>query len=88
MFLHALARFGEGGLSFIPRERQRAFVGVSATLGQRDLVFVPLIAGGRTLGIVALIVDGEPTEDERGELSAFCSVVTRVLDSDRALSAA
>ena len=86
--MHALARFGEGGLSFVTRDRQRAFVGVSATLGVHDLVFVPLIAGGRTLGIVAFLVEGEPTEDERHELTAFCAVVTRLLDSDRALSAA
>ncbi|MEO9169752.1 MAG: ATP-binding protein [Candidatus Baltobacteraceae bacterium] len=70
------------------RDRQRAFIGVSATLGERDLVFVPLIAGGRTLGIVAIVVDGEPSEEAREELTAFCAVVTRMLDSDRALSAA
>lgn len=88
LFLHALARFGEGALSFVSRDRQRAFSGVSATLGEADLVFVPLIAGGRTLGIVALVVDGEPSEDACGELTAYCAVVTRLLDSDRALSAA
>lgn len=61
---------------------------MSTSIGERDLLFVPMIAGGRTLGVVALLVDGEPDEDERGELRVFCNVATSMLDTDRALVAA
>lgn len=88
LFLHALARFGERSVSFVPRDQQRAFVGVSATIGERDLLFAPLIAGGRTLGVVALLLDGDPDEEERIELAAFCNVATRMMDTERALAAA
>lgn len=88
LFLHALARFGEGDLSFVPRDAQRAFVGVSSTVAERDLLFAPMIVGGRTLGVIALAVDGNPDLDERRALSLFCTVVTRMLDQDRALVAA
>lgn len=88
LFLHALARFGDGTLSFVPRDQQRAFVGVSTSIGERDLMFAPLITNGRTLGVVALLLDREPDEEERYELSAFCNVATRMLDTERALVAA
>ena len=88
LFLHALARFGDGALSYVPRDQQRAFVGVSSSIGERDVIFAPLIAGGRTLGVVAVLLDREPDEDERRELAAFCNVVTRILDTERALVAA
>ena len=88
LFLHALARFGDGGVSFVARDAQRAFVGVSTTIGDRDILFAPLIAGGRTLGVVAMLLDGEPGEDEQAALGAFCSVATRMLDTERALAAA
>ncbi|HTX56290.1 MAG TPA: ATP-binding protein [Candidatus Acidoferrales bacterium] len=88
LFLHALARFGEGSLSFVARDAQRAFVGVSSTIGEHDLLFAPLIAGGRTLGVVAVALDGEPPIEGRDALAAFCGVAARMLDSDRALAAA
>ncbi len=88
LFLHALARFGDGSASFVPRESQRAFVGVSSTLGEHDLLFIPLIAGGRTLGVIAMSLDGEPSPEERSSITAFSEVATRILDSDRALTAA
>ena len=88
LFLHALARFGSGAISFVHRDQQRAFVGVSSTLGEEDLLFVPLIASGRTLGVVVCMVDGEPSENTGEELLAFCNVATRILASDRALAAA
>lgn len=88
LFLHALARFGDGGMSFVPREKQRAFVGVSSTIGERDLLFVPLIARSRTLGVVVCILDAEPAPEVKDQLAAFCDVVTRMLDADRALAAA
>jgi signal transduction histidine kinase len=88
LFLHALARFGDGGVSFVARDAQRAFVGVSSTIGERDLLFAPLMAGGRTLGVVAITLDGEPPEDEREALTVYCAAVARILDSERALAAA
>lgn len=88
LFLHALARFGDGDVSFVPRDAQRPFVGVSSTIGERDLLFAPLIIGGRTMGVVAIVLDGEPAPAQREELGAFCGVVTRILDSERALAAA
>ncbi len=88
LFLHALARFGEGSLSYVARDQQRSFVGVSTSIGERDLLFAPLVTGGRTLGVVALLLDGEPDEEERRDLSAFCDVATRMLDTERALVAA
>lgn len=88
LFLHALARFGGGGASFIPRDRQRAFVGVSSTLGSYDLYFVPLLSGGRTLGVVVVSCEGEPDASENEGLLEFCEVATRILDADRALVAA
>ena len=88
LFLHALARFGDGNVSFVARDAQRAFVGVSSTIGERDLLFAPLMAGGRTLGVVAVSLDGEPAEAEREALAVFCGVVARILDSERALAAA
>lgn len=88
LFLHALARFGAGGPAFIPRDRQRAFVGISASAGSGDLFFVPLSAGGTTLGIVAIAGDGEPQAEARNELTAFCDVATRILEADLALTAA
>jgi signal transduction histidine kinase len=88
LFLHALARFGDGSVSFIARDAQRAFVGVSSTIGERDLLFAPLMAGGRTLGVVAIALDGEPPEDEREALTVYCAAAARILDSERALAAA
>ena len=88
LFLHALARFGDGSVSFVARDAQRAFVGVSSTIGERDLLFAPLMAGGRTLGVVVIALDGEPPEDEREALTVYCSAVARILDSERALAAA
>jgi signal transduction histidine kinase len=88
LFLHALARFGDGTVSFVARDAQRAFVGVSSTIGDRDLLFAPLMAGGRTLGVVAIALDGEPPDDEREALSVYCAAAARILDSERALAAA
>ena len=88
LFLHALARFGDGTVSFVARDAQRAFIGVSSTIGEHDLLFAPLIAGGRTLGVVAIAVEAEPPAEEREALGLFCGVVTRILDSERALAAA
>jgi signal transduction histidine kinase len=88
LFLHALARFGDGTVSFVAKDAQRAFIGVSSTIGEHDLLFAPLIVGGRTLGVVAITVDGEPPAPEREALAAFSAVVTRILDSERALAAA
>ncbi len=88
LFLHALARFGDGGVSFVPRDAQRAFIGVSSTIGDHDVLFAPLLGGGRTLGVVAISLDEAPGEDERSALAAFCGVATRMLDSERALTAA
>ncbi|MDE2482692.1 MAG: GAF domain-containing protein [bacterium] len=88
LFLHALARFGEASAIFVPRERQRAFVGVSATVGERDLFVAPLLADGRTLGVIAAFVDGEPSHELGDELIAFAAAVSRVLAMDRALVAA
>ena len=88
LFLHALGRFGDGSVSYIARDAQRAFVGASTTIGERDMLFASLIAEGNTLGVVAIMVDGEPPEEQRLALSAFCSVVTRLLGSERALAAA
>ncbi len=88
LFLHALARFGDGSVSFVARDAQRAFVGVSSTIGERDLLFAPLMAGGRTHGVVAITLDGEPPEEEREALTVYCAAVARILDSERALAAA
>ncbi len=88
LFLHALARFGDGSVSFVARDVQRAFVGVSSTIGEHDLLFAPLMAGGRTLGVVAITVDGEPPGGEREALTTYCAVVARILDAERALAAA
>jgi len=88
LFLHALARFGDGSVSFVARDAQRAFVGVSSTIGEHDLLFAPLIAGGRTLGVVTVSLDTEPSEGDRDALAAFCAVAARMLDSERALAAA
>ncbi|MGA7746106.1 MAG: ATP-binding protein [Candidatus Aquilonibacter sp.] len=88
LFLHALARFGGGAASFVARDAQRAFVGVSSTIGEHDLLFAPLLVGGRTIGVVAIALDGEPPEPERDALAAFCAVATRMLDTERALVAA
>ncbi len=88
LFLHALARFGEGGVSYVPREAQRAFVGVSSTIAERDLLFAPMIAGGRTLGVIALMLEGDPGDEARRELALFCSVATSIVDQQRALVAA
>ncbi|HTU69301.1 MAG TPA: GAF domain-containing sensor histidine kinase [Candidatus Baltobacteraceae bacterium] len=87
LFLHALARFGDGTVSFIARDAQRAFVGVSSTIGERDMLFAPLIAEGNTLGVVAIMIEGEPDRSERESLGAFCAVATRILGSERALAA-
>ncbi len=35
-----------------------------------------------------MLLDREPDEDERSELTAYCNVVTRMLDTERALIAA
>ncbi len=57
-------------------------------VGESDLLFAPLIVGGRTLGVIALAVHGEPSATQRQALREFCAVATRMLDSDRALAAA
>lgn len=88
LFLHALARFGDDDVTFVPRDAQRAFVGVSATVSDRDLLFAPMMAAGRTLGVIAVGLDGAVDEEERQALSRFCTVATRILDQERALVAA
>lgn len=88
LFLHALARFGESETTFVPRGNQRPFAGVSANAGERDTLFAPLIATGRTLGVVAVQMDGEPSAEDRSVLAAFCGIATRTLDTQRALVAA
>lgn len=88
LFLHALARFGESETTFVPKGNQRAFAGVSANAGDADALFAPLLASGRTLGVVAVHVDGEVDPQERAVLAQFCHVVTKMLDSQRALVAA
>jgi len=87
LFLHALARFGDRA-SFVPRDQQKAFVGISSTLGERDLLFMPLSASSRTVGVVALMVDGEPSDEERALLASYCGVAARMLDTERSLVAA
>ena len=88
LFLHALTRFGGGGASFVPRDQQRSLIGVSATVNTTDLLFVPLVAGGRTHGVIALACAVEPSSDARAEIIRFCDVAARMLDVDRALVAA
>ena len=61
---------------------------MSASAGGSDTLFAPLLAPGRTLGVVAVQVDGEVDPDERAVLAQFCRVVTKMLDSQRALVAA
>lgn len=87
LFLHALARFGDRA-SFVPHDQQRAFVGVSTTLGERDLLFVPLNASNRIVGVIALTVEGDRSEEERETLTSYCNVASRILDTSRALVAA
>ena len=72
----------------MPRDAQRSLVGVSASIGESDLYFVPLIASSRTVGVVALAVDGEPSADERDTLASLCEVASRMLDTERSLLAA
>jgi signal transduction histidine kinase len=88
LFLHALARFGESETTFVAKGNQRPFAGVSANAGDSDALFAPLLAPGRTLGVVAVHVDGEVDPEERAVLAKFCHVVTKMLDSQRALVAA
>lgn len=88
LFLHALARFGNDGASYVPRDAQRAFVGVSSSVGDRDLLFAPLVANEAMLGVVVITLDGEPPAAEQAELVAFCAVGARMLDAERALSVA
>ncbi|HUY11415.1 MAG TPA: ATP-binding protein [Candidatus Dormibacteraeota bacterium] len=88
LFLHALARFDRGGICYIPREKQRALAGVSTSAVSLDLLFVPLLTAQRTVGVVALGVEGDATDATRSELLAFCGVATYLLDTARALAAA
>jgi signal transduction histidine kinase len=88
LFLHALARFGDGSAAYVPRDSQRAFAGVSSSVGQADLLFAPLVASGMTLGVIVATVDGAPPESQRDELSAYCAVAARMLSAERALAVA
>ncbi len=85
LFLHALARFDDGGASLVTREQQRAFVGVTSTLGRADALFVPLVAGVQTIGVVVAMPEEPPSAQAREELIALCAVIARLLERDRAL---
>ncbi len=88
LFVHALARFGDATLLYVPRDRQRAFVGVSPTIGERDLLVTPLRADGQTLGAIAMLVDGEPPSEIADELVAYAGLAARLLATQRDLAAA
>ncbi|MHB8148023.1 MAG: sensor histidine kinase, partial [Vulcanimicrobiaceae bacterium] len=88
LFLHALARFGDGGAALVSREQQRAFVGVTGTLGRADALFVPLLAGARSIGVVVVMLDEHPDASTREELVALCDIAARLLERDRALTMA
>jgi len=85
LFLHALARFDVGGASLVSREQQRAFVGVTSTLGRADALFVPLVAGSQTIGVVVVMPEEPAPPEVREELVALCAVIARLLERDRAL---
>ncbi len=88
LFLHALARFERGGVCFVPRDKQRVLAGVSPSVLDCDLLFIPLIAAQKTIGVVAIGLDAPLDEALQGDLAAFCGVATHLLDTSRALAAA
>lgn len=88
LFLHALARFAESGAVFVERDRQRALAGMAPSAGQQDLVFVPLKAAQRTLGVVCIPVEKPPSADALEAVERFCDIAARMVEIDRALSAA
>jgi signal transduction histidine kinase len=88
LFLHALSRFGEGGALFVERDAQRVLAGVAPAIGTSDLVFVPLIAGPRALGMVVLAVEGHPQPEAVEMLETYCDLATRIVEMDRALVSA
>ncbi len=87
LFVHALARFGDERQIFVPRDQQRGFIGVSPTIGERDLLVTQLVSDGPTLGVIAVLLDGKPSEETRSELIAYAALAARVLEMGRALVA-
>ncbi|HTX60168.1 MAG TPA: ATP-binding protein [Verrucomicrobiae bacterium] len=88
LFVHALARYAERGAIVVERQHQRSFAGISPAVGSHDLVFVPLVAGQRTIGVLALHVTQAPGPEALEALEAFCDLATRLVEMDRALVAA
>jgi signal transduction histidine kinase len=87
LFLHAISRFGEGAV-FVDRAGQRGLAGMTVTAGVSDLLFVPMTAGQRPIGVVVLAVDGHPDAGACDELVRFCELASRLIEMDRALVAA
>ena len=90
LFLHAISRLdsGEAGAVYVERDRQRVLAGMSPSAGKRDLIFVPLVAAQRTVGVVAIAVDTRPDSGTLDTVKRFCDLATRLIEIDRALSAA
>lgn len=78
-FFNALARCTHDGIAYVPRGSQQSFSDVSATVGSKDFLFVPLHVREVTLAVVALTLDREPIAADRTKLRAFCDAAARFL---------
>jgi signal transduction histidine kinase len=90
LFLHAISRMdaGESAAVYLEKDRQRALAGMTTAAAGGDLVLVQLSAAQRTLGVVTLQVAARPAPAELERIRRFCDLATRLVEIDRALSAA
>ncbi|HKE37971.1 MAG TPA: GAF domain-containing protein, partial [Candidatus Baltobacteraceae bacterium] len=87
LFLHAIARYGDGA-TYLDTAQQRPLAGMSASACKCDVVLAPLTIGQRTLGVVVVNVESRPDSEALEQLSSFCRLAARLIEMDRALVSA
>jgi signal transduction histidine kinase/transcriptional regulator with GAF, ATPase, and Fis domain len=87
LFLHAIARFGEGTV-YVERERQRPLAGISPLAGSHDLLIRALGEGQRALGVAVLAVKDRPAGQRLANVDEFCRLAARLIEIDAALAEA
>jgi len=87
LFLHAIARYGDGAV-YLDAPQQRPLAGTSAAACKNDAVLAPLKIKQRTIGVLIASVDRRPDGETLELVAAFCRLAARLIEMDRALVSA